>query len=41
VSIGLADRGLEANPEALFKRADRALYASKASGRNRVTATAA
>jgi two-component system cell cycle response regulator len=41
VSIGLADRGLDANPDALFKRADRALYASKASGRNRVTAAAA
>jgi len=41
VSIGLADRGLEANPDALFKRADRALYASKSSGRNRVTAAAA
>ena len=38
VSIGLADRGLDANPDALFKRADRALYASQASGRNRVTA---
>jgi len=41
VSIGLADRGRDANPDALFKRADRALYASKASGRNRVTAAAA
>jgi two-component system cell cycle response regulator len=41
VSIGLADRGIEANPDALFKRADRALYASKASGRNKVTAAAA
>jgi two-component system cell cycle response regulator len=41
VSIGLADRGLEASPDALFKRADRALYASKSSGRNRVTAAAA
>ena len=41
VSIGLADRGLDANPDALFKRADRALYASQASGRNRVTAVAA
>jgi PleD family two-component response regulator len=37
VSIGLADGGLDANPDALFKRADRALYASQASGRNRVT----
>jgi two-component system cell cycle response regulator len=41
VSIGLADRGIDSNPDALFKRADRALYASKASGRNRVTAAAA
>jgi predicted signal transduction protein with EAL and GGDEF domain len=41
VSIGLADRGLDANPDALFKRADRALYASQASGHNRVTAVAA
>jgi two-component system, cell cycle response regulator len=41
VSIGLADRGREADAVALYKRADRALYRSKAEGRNRVTADAA
>ena len=41
VSIGLAERGQEASPELLFKRADKALYRSKAEGRNRVTADAA
>jgi two-component system cell cycle response regulator len=38
VSIGVAESHGEEAPEALFKRADRALYASKTSGRNRVTA---
>ena len=41
VSIGLAERGRDANPEALFKAADKALYESKHNGRNRVTAAAA
>jgi two-component system cell cycle response regulator len=40
-SIGLAERGGDANPDALLRRADKALYGSKASGRNRVTAAAA
>lgn len=40
-SIGLAERGADANPDALMRRADKALYRSKAGGRNRVTATAA
>ncbi len=40
-SIGLAERGAEANPDALMRRADKALYGSKAAGRNRVTAAAA
>lgn len=40
-SIGLAERGADANAEALMRRADKALYASKTSGRNRVTAAAA
>ncbi len=41
VSIGLAERGAGANPDALMRRADKALYDSKAAGRNRVTASAA
>ncbi len=41
VSIGLAERGCESEPEALFRRADRALYRSKSDGRNRVSADAA
>ena len=41
VSIGLAERGKTTNPDDLFKAADEALYASKRSGRNRVTAAAA
>jgi two-component system, cell cycle response regulator len=40
-SIGLAERGADANADALMRRADKALYASKTSGRNRVTAAAA
>ncbi len=40
-SIGLAERGDDANPDALLRRADRALYNSKSGGRNRVTAAAA
>ncbi|WP_457795798.1 PleD family two-component system response regulator [Methylocystis sp. S23] len=40
-SIGLAERGTDANADALLRRADKALYASKSSGRNRVTAAAA
>jgi two-component system cell cycle response regulator len=41
VSIGLADRGHDADPEVLIQRADRALYRSKHAGRNRVTTAAA
>ncbi len=41
VSIGLAERSADANPDALMRRADKALYDSKASGRNRVTLAAA
>jgi len=40
-SIGIAERGRDANAEALLRRADRALYESKSGGRNRVTAAAA
>jgi two-component system cell cycle response regulator len=38
VSIGVAESHGGEAPEALFKRADQALYLSKTSGRNRVTA---
>jgi two-component system cell cycle response regulator len=41
VSIGLAERGRDVDAEALYERADRALYRSKADGRNRVTSDAA
>jgi two-component system, cell cycle response regulator len=41
VSIGLAERGGDNLPDGLFRRADRALYRSKSSGRNRVSADAA
>ena len=41
VSIGLAERGREHVSEALYRRADKALYRSKGAGRNRVTADAA
>ena len=41
VSIGLAERGHDSEPESLFRRADRALYRSKSGGRNRVSADAA
>ncbi|MGE3246446.1 MAG: PleD family two-component system response regulator [Beijerinckiaceae bacterium] len=41
VSIGLAQTTPDADPDALFRRADRALYRSKNEGRNRVTADAA
>jgi two-component system cell cycle response regulator len=41
VSIGLAERGRDVEAEALYQRADRALYRSKAEGRNRVTSDAA
>jgi two-component system cell cycle response regulator len=40
-SIGLAERGHDAEPDGLFRRADRALYRSKTEGRNRVSADAA
>lgn len=40
-SIGLAERGTEADAEGLMRRADVALYCSKGAGRNRVTADAA
>ena len=40
-SIGIAERGKDANADALLRRADKALYESKSAGRNRVTAAAA
>ncbi len=41
VSIGLAERRNGRESDAMLKRADRALYRSKAAGRNRVSADAA
>ena len=41
VSIGLAERGCDLEPDILMRRADAALYRSKGEGRNRVTADAA
>ena len=41
VSIGIADRGSDANPDFIYKSADKALYESKATGRNKVTLAAA
>jgi two-component system cell cycle response regulator len=41
VSVGVAERGTESDPDSLYRRADRALYRSKSEGRNRVTADAA
>jgi two-component system, cell cycle response regulator len=41
VSIGLAERGRDTDADMLYRRADRALYRSKAEGRNRVTSDAA
>lgn len=41
VSIGVAGRGPDSDPDSLYRRADRALYRSKSEGRNRVTADAA
>lgn len=40
-SIGIAERGRDANADALMRRADKALYESKSAGRNRVTTAAA
>lgn len=41
VSIGLSERGNDANPDVVYKRADTALYRAKNEGRNRVSAQAA
>ena len=41
VSIGIADRGSDANPDFIYKSADKALYESKSTGRNKVTLAAA
>ena len=41
VSAGMAQTTPDADPDALFRRADKALYRSKNEGRNRVTADAA
>jgi two-component system cell cycle response regulator len=41
VSVGVAARGDSGDAEELLRRADKALYRSKAEGRNRVSATAA
>jgi len=41
VSVGLASTVRDADPDTLFRRADKALYRSKNEGRNRVTADAA
>ena len=41
VSIGIAERRLDREPEVILKRADKALYRSKHDGRNRVSADAA
>jgi two-component system cell cycle response regulator len=40
-SIGLAERRDDLDPHELYRRSDRALYRSKAEGRNRVSADAA
>jgi len=40
-SIGLAERRDDNDPHQLYRRADQALYRSKAEGRNRVSADAA
>jgi two-component system, cell cycle response regulator len=40
VSIGIAERGSDSEPDGIFRRADRALYRSKSGGRNRVSAAA-
>jgi two-component system cell cycle response regulator len=40
-SLGLAERRDDLDPHELYRRADRALYRSKAEGRNRVSADAA